>query len=272
MLTIIKILILSCTITVSAWPCQMKNQKVVSLSSSVTHLFKKLQRDQNLKAVSAHHLISKRFSGTKIPGGIHFSGKTLESFKDTLIFYDQSFELERVLKNNNIKNIQSVKTLMDNPFQQLDTVITQISPLLVNCQNQIMSIQKQYLKLQKKIDEMPRLKKRYIFHLGEVGGHPKTWKLFLTNDLFLAYLRKANKITTYPSDLAYTVPAQKIMNELKAETVIMIGLLESDDYLTTKVQSNSYNISGPASLQPGVTHLDFFNYLIDQLITIDSKF
>jgi hypothetical protein len=249
---------------------------IVSLSGPISYLLKefKLIGDPNLKAVSSYHHFIKDFKGKRVSGGIYLSLKSLKnSFKENFVlFSDESQEIEKRLtfikKNVEfLEEIHFVETKGKDPFAVAIESANQLMPYLAA------SCKYRYVNLKKEINETFKLIKKakfsdsktFLFYLGDrrTGGRYQT---ILARDGFnLVFLQNKN-FKTYPSNLPYLTPSQKILSRIKGE-ILHVGLSESNEegFTVEKISKGNFNVYGQGVLYPGLSQIHFMQAFVSWL-------
>jgi hypothetical protein len=151
------ILVLSFLLSLGVtFACQFKQEirSVYSLSGPVTMALRDLNliKSSKLKGISVFHPIKKGdFNGQFLPGGVFLSHETIKKISGSLLFYDESRELKKILSQYKDINSIEIKTRNLTPPQVLATIVEILTPLLSGCD---------YLELKKQMDlKLSELKK-----------------------------------------------------------------------------------------------------------------
>lgn len=239
---------------------------MISLSGPATVLFKELGLLSELKGISVFNPISKKeFTGPVYPGGIFLSQSTLSDFKNKTVFFDESRELAKILRSQNIRAVE-VRTRNLSPTESVHRTLKEIIPLIQNCEAEVAAIEKKRVALENKIMNSISLKKEMFFFLGEIKQE-RLPEMILANDGVVKWLREKNKISTYPTDLAYVNWSAKILMGSTTGKTLMVGLNDPGRETTKEVKKsgNKINLFYPGSLVPGLTQLEAFAYLFEKL-------
>jgi hypothetical protein len=256
--------------------CSIRVKKLVSLSIPVTYALKKLEllNDPALKFVSTPFgLASWKTSAESINGGIFLSNQYLEKFEGASVFFDQSRDLRRFLKRGPELNIFEVKSRGLDPFSMSDKILQQLSSVLVKCDKKINGL-KQWLKLSlKKIKNHQKTDEKLIFFLGKVKKSSRLPNMIMNRDGFVLALINNLGIESYPSELSYLSPSQKILGKLsKSGKVTYVGLVGHNDKKgklfekgSLNKQTSFINFYAPKALVPGITQVEFLLSMLDVL-------
>jgi len=237
-----------------------KDVSVISLSGTTTVLFKHLGLLEDLKGISVFNPVTEEeYKGKVYPGGIFLSHKTLDEFKGSYVFFDESRELEKIFKTKNLKTIE-VFTRNQTPTETIHTALKQIIPLIEDCEKETAKIEALRISLENKIMNAIPQKKNILFFLGEIKTS-RIPEMVMANDGVVKWLREKGKISTYPSDLAYVNWSSRIMQDLSHMT--KIGIV--DPARGDKKKFVGQNLFYPGSLVPGLSQLEAFAYLFGEL-------
>lgn len=249
--------------------CRFKDEvkKVSSLAGNVTVLIRELGllSSPKLHGISIFNPISPHeFKGTVFPGGVFLSQKELPNFDGQVVFYDEVRDLHRLFSSR--KNVISgqVKTRNLSPMEAIDIGLKHLSPYIVDCDQKISELKKRALKLEKEILEKVPENFKGIFYLGKMNSrYPET---IMSNDGIVKWLRDKNKLTTYPSELAYVNWSAKIMNSLD-ENYLHVGVIDSgrEGKKEVKREKNKASFAYPGSLVPGYSQLEAFHYFFSAI-------
>ncbi len=248
------------------YACRL-NTELVSLSGPVTMLLEELEllNDLKLMAISAYHPVSKKFNIKKLPGGIFLGKKVLGEFDpNTVVIFDQSFELKKSLNYYFKKKIIEVDTRGVDPFVAYDRSKKKLLPYLINCELRLRKIDKDVAAI-KAIDVHFQKNETYLFYLGELSLSKKKPELLMVNDGPIKWLVNFKVLKTYPSDLAYVTWSKKILKKIKSKKEF--GLLNgtTDTLKVVKVLDSQFNLYYRGLLIPGLRQVyflkDFLNYL-----------
>lgn len=243
-----------------------KVKGVYSLAGSVTLALKDLDLIKNpkLKGVSTFHPVDKStFKGAFLPGGIFLSHKTLSDLSGSVLFYDESRELSRILSRyKDIKKIE-VKTRSLTPLQVTQTVEKLLSPYVVGCNLESLSTE-----IKRKLEILKNSKPQghhMLFFLGKIQNE-RLPELLMVNDGIVKWMVQEKLVKTYPSNLGYVNWSSKIMQDLPKET-LKIGIKDSGSENVTLVEkkANIVNLTFPGALIPGSGQVDAIIYLFKNL-------
>ncbi len=266
----------------TCFACQLKKADFISLSGPLTFLIKKLelQNDSNFKAKLAVHKIGKT-SAKDLAGGLFISKKELKKYKKPVIIYDESKQLEKTIKDLDVKNKYEIKTLGLTPFEVYENSIEALKQISSKCEKKIISLNEKVTAIkirllkhasnkgplkpdEKRIDYTVNTSlrpafepKTVIFFLGDVK-EKKFPTMVMVNDHFVKFLLDNKLIKTYPTDLAYLPWSAKILKSLVSP--IYIGIVEDDNMREGRVkikksENNIINVFGNGILTPGISQV-----------------
>lgn len=261
-------LLVSLLISFSTYACDFapKVKSVYSLAGSVTLALRDLDLIKNPKllGVSIFHPIDKKvFQGEILPGGIFLSHDTIKRLRGSVLFYDESREMTRILSSYpEVTSIQ-VKTRSLTPIQVVEQTNSQLKPFLNNCDLKIVS-QKLEQKLKTLTNVIPA-KGSLLFFLGTIVNN-RLPELLMVNDGVMKWLIDEKLIKTYPSPLSYVNWSAKILLEMPNET-IRLGVKDSGSEMTKKVEKLEHhtNLTYPGALIPGSGQVEAMIYLFENL-------
>lgn len=250
----------------SLFACQLIPGSYVSLSGPISHLWQEwgLLQDPSWKAASSYHFLPSNFKGEVLAGGLLLTKNKLLKYKDAVVFYDQSSQLDRLLKKYSYKNKVSINTRKLGVFETLDQLIKSSLPYLHECEKEISKIQQLKVKIQKKMLNIKTTGK-LIFYLGALSKNGKSPEFIMANDSFIIDLKQAAALRTYPSDLAYVRWSQKEITNQKG--FIHIGLEVDKNcpgICLQQVEKDRYNLSGARILTPGISQVSVLEKLLDK--------
>ncbi|MBC77860.1 MAG: hypothetical protein CME64_17775 [Halobacteriovoraceae bacterium] len=247
-----------------AFACKLRpSNKYISFSAPITYLLEGLSllEDPSLDAISSFHPVENK-DIKQLHGGIFLSKKKLKEMNDSIIFFDESRELKRTLKQSNVKKTIEVVTRNQNPFEAYEKSLGLLSPYLQGCKKRVSKLNNRVGKVKSRIKQSSLPKKTYLFFLGKIGKTGKAPRLIMANDGVVKFLKESLSMKTYPSELAYVPPSSRILNKL--ENKVFIGLYESKEKLELqKLMPGKYNIGFPNALKPGITQVYFLEALMD---------
>lgn len=256
---IISFLLLFSTNLFAVCEFNAKVSKIYSLSGPVTVALKELNllKNPKLKALSIFHPVSKNeFAGEFIPGGIFVSREKMTEFNNSVVFYDESREMEKILKSMPAVQAVQVKTRGLIPHEVTKLVITNLRRYLAGCDEGLKAFEKK----SKKAEEELLLKIKpvsVIFFIGQfING--KLPELMMVYDGVVKWLIMQNKIKTYPTKLAYVNWSAKILNEMPKGT-LLVAMKDSGPSLQKEIKKHSGNkitVIYPGSLVPGISQLE----------------
>ncbi len=257
-------LALSFLYSLSLMACDFRPEvkSVYSLSGPVSLAFRDLGllKSTKLKGVSVFHPIEKeKFSGTYLPGGVFLSHDTVKSLAGSLIFYDESRELGRILKRYpSIKSIE-IKTRSLNPLEVILLMEKELASYVWACDLNSMSS-----RMVTRLSELKKIipkKKTIFFFLGPIqsGRLPE---LLMVQDGVVKWMLDQKLITTYPSPLAYVNWSSKILNTFQKD-ILKVGIVDSGSRMQKerKISQAGINLTFPGSLIPGFGQVEAMIYL-----------
>jgi hypothetical protein len=243
--------------TQNAFGCYL-NQKVISLSGPITMTLEYLglTKDKNLVAISKFHKLSHKFEGEVLAGGIFLAKRTLDKYKEGMIFFDKSKDLSREFKQAGFQNSIEIYTLGQNPFQTVKYTVSALRSILTNCDSKIAEL-KSFLKKTKQNLKIP--KGTYYFFLGKITQ--KYPELIIANDGFLRSLKALDSFATYKTDLNYVPWSKKLIGQ--GDRYFKIGLFESEknQVYREKNKKGFWNLSGRGLLIPGIRQVILLEFL-----------
>ena len=236
-------------------------KSVYSLSGPVTLALQDLKLLQNKKllGISIFHPIPKKeFAGKFLPGGLFLSHETIKNFSGSVLFYDESRELSKILaRYKDIKAVE-IKNRSMTPPEVMKNLTAQLKTYLSGCDLKGMenSLDLKLVKLKKLI----RSKSHFLFFLGLIQGD-RLPEMLMVNDGVVKWMKDEKLIQTYPSDLPYVNWSPKILNELPKDTY-RIGLKDSGDTMEVKLEKkqNVINLTYPGAFIPGRGQVDAMIY------------
>lgn len=242
--------------------CEIKTASgLVSLSSPVTSLLVELDlmNDKKLKAVSTFHsLLGKKTSAEKMGGGVFLATKSLKRFQDTVIFFDQSRELRKVLHQHVLKKTYEVTTVGD-PFVVHEQALGLLTPFLLHCETQLVSLKSKIEALKKEMESFSKQRPYPLFFF--LGEFKKLMPppLLIGQDGFVSSLAKNKIISSPPSELSYIHWSEKWRKGLPGNTIFIS--VESDEQLLQTVwikkDKTHYQVKSPYALAPGLGQVYF---------------
>lgn len=248
-----------------AGACELKgDREYLSLSGPVTHLLEELDllEDPSLKAISVFHS-TKETKTPKVAGGIFLSPKTLSKYKNDVVFFDESAELEKSLKQNGIKGATEVATRGKGPFAANQLALEALRPRLKGCGERLAALDKRLAAIKKKASGINFGQKTYVFYLGKFQEGQRPPELVVVNDGFAKFLKEEAGMKTYPGELAYIPWSQRVLSGL--EEVVSIGAHESDnpELKVVEVEKGIFNFGMRGILSPGIKQVHFLERLAD---------
>jgi hypothetical protein len=246
-----------------------EDQSIYSLSGPVTVALKelKLLKLSHVKGVSIFHPIaSDEFSGKLLPGGIFLSREVMKEMKGSLVFFDESRELGKILSSMKELKLREVKTRGLTPEEVTSLMIKELKAITKDCDKEFESFLLKSQKLSKEILSKAPKNFSAVFYLGELRNQKRP-DLAMVNDGIVKWLKDQGKLKTYPSELAYVSWSAKIIHELPEET-LHIGVIDSGGKMKKefkKLDSRRINFTYPGSLIPGLSQQEAWLYLLNLL-------
>lgn len=243
----------------SSYACALKqDKKLVSLAAPITSFLEELHLldDPALDSISVFHA-TKNKKVKRLAGGIFLSAKSMSKYRNHVIFYDASRELQRLMKKSSIVNAIEVDTRGIDPFDANEKSLALLSPYLSGCKKKLEKLNKKIAAIKVKVAKLKFGERAYVFFLGEFKKGQRPPELVMVNDGFVRYLAERNQMKTYPGDLAYVPWSQRVLSKLGNR--ISIGISESSDEELNlkKVSANVFNISKMGALSPGLGQVYF---------------
>lgn len=244
---------------------------LTSLSGPVTLLLKDLGLLSSpvVKAVSIFHPVSnKDFKGEFLPGGIFLSPEKIQSFSGTVIFYDESRELERMfLRYPKVQSL-AIKTRGLMPLEAHQVASGALSPYLIDC-----DLKQAELRLSHRLTHLKSLiknKPSILFFLGKLGEQ-RFPELLMVHDGVVKWLIQQNLILTYPSPLGYVSWSAKIMMDFKS--ALNIGLNDSGqkEHRSLEKTKIGLNLTYPGALIPGKGQVEAMIYLFEKITELPKQ-
>ena len=247
--------------------CHLSVPKLAILSAPVATVLNALGLLNRPEIVVASHVLGLNAFNPKtklLPHTLFLSGQSLKELEGTVVFYDQSRELKKTLKNVAVQKLIEVKTRDLDPFEVVDLIVKQLLPLTDQCQEEFATFAKLMSDTKVKCQNLQIPSGVLIFLLGDWKSGGAMPELMMNNDGPMIFLRKNMSRTYYPSTLAYLAPSQKILEKLKAkERLLFVGLSSQDrhtfvsDVRTNADGSKVLNIFRPEFLIPGFPQVMF---------------
>lgn len=239
--------------------CEL-SKPVVSLSGAVTMLLEELEliSDSNLRAISKFHPINSKIKKTKIAGGVFLSRKTLEGFKDHLIFYDQSRELNQLFKKYPKIRATKVVTRDLTPFAANNVALELLKPILKGCTQRVATLKDELSKVEKSLD-LSQSYLKTVFYLGEIKD--KKPNMVIAQDGFILSLKTIKGFKTYPSKLAYVPWSKRVLNSLVGFKHIGLSDGKANDLKVENLTKNQVNIYFRGVFIPGIRQIRFLESL-----------
>lgn len=259
-------LVISCfflLVSLNTYACHLASryQDYISLSAPVTYYLKDLSLLKKLKAISSFHAIDKNdFQGDFLQGGVFISNQYWKNLKNAFVFFDQSTDLEKLFKENQLNSKEIFSRGLD-PWEVYFKVKNDIQEYLIDCGQLNREVELNINKIKNELLQKSKLssKKIYIFYLGEIFPLRKKPNLVMKDGFVLWFVRHQN-LQTYPSELNYLSWSMKVVNQLKEKfDVIHIGLVTKNTKASKlefkKISEQEYNLYHPALLVPGISSI-----------------
>jgi hypothetical protein len=250
--------------------CEFKSdvKNVISLSGSTTVILKELGLLSNpkLAGISVFNPVNeKAFKGKIYPGGVFLSQNTLSSFVGSVVLYDESRELAKMLTSEKKIISREVKTRNQTPGESIEFSINVLKEFLNGCGTQINKLRSKAQQLEQTILEKLPQPFSVIVFLGEFHN-ARMPEIVIVNDGVVKWLIDKKRIQSYPSELAYVNWSAKILNSFSSKT-IFLGVKDSGNKLQKEIKksSNRVTLIYPGSLVPGLSQLEAFQYLAENL-------
>jgi len=248
------------------------NNEYISLSNSVSYLFQELGllKDPRWIGASEYHPINRsQFEGTIYYGGVYLSIKSLKKFKNRVVFFDQSRDLNKNLKKANIEKAIEVNLRSLEPWKALEKSLELINPYLKNCSNQIDKIKMYSNRIQSNLKSFKKINKNFFFFLGTLKNKEKNSNMMVLNDGFVKSLVASKKILSYPSDLAYFIPSQRILRQFPESVWIGLSGKANSKWSVEKVNNRVYTLESELMFSAGLGHLKILKRVLKFLKTIN---
>lgn len=263
------VLLLSIFFSISiSYSCDFAKRikSVYSLSGPVTLVLKDLDLLKNLKlrGISVFHPVAQKdFHGVFLPGGVFLSHETIKSLSGSVLFYDESRELSRVLSRyQDIKAIE-IKTRSLTPLAVTELMERELAPYLVDCKLDGITSQ-----LKSRLEDLKKMIQKdstFLFYLGHIQNK-KMPELVMAQDGVVKWMIQEKLLKTYPSELSYVNWSARILNNLPLSTM-HVGLKDSGNMMITEIKKNGQhiNLTYPGALIPGMGQVEAMLYLFKNL-------
>ncbi len=234
--------------------------KYVSLSGPVTFLLEELNllNDSALTAISKFHEV-KDFKKDKVGGGIFLSESKLNEWKNHVVFYDESRDLEKTLMMGNQMILVKMKSRGLDPFQATMSSMNLLRPYLMNCANKLVDIEKKLNEIEQKLISSSKRNENHYFFLGELTKEKLPSLLILDGPVMS--LKKHQMIKTYESTLYYIYWSEKELEKVFDQEGFYWGLNESKipQLKSKNISKNKSNLYYRGVLIPGITQVKFLD-------------
>ena len=246
------------------------SEEVVSLSGPMTHLLEEMElmEDPKLQAISKFHPLEKPFKKKVLAGGLFLSPHVFRDYKDSLIIFDKSREFKYLLKKTEHKSFIEIDSRDQDPFEVINLLVLRLRPILKGCRQNLKAVEKRFKNMRKDLLKA-NVDLKAIFFLGD--QEKKLPETIISHDGFVLFLKKYKNFKTYPSELAYTNWAEKIMKDLKGYT--RIGLIEAPYEELTRVdrENGHYDLAFRGVMTPGIRQAYFLNAFLKPLMPKPSS-
>ncbi len=225
-------------------------------------LLEELSLLDQIKAISVFHPVkSKKIS--KIAGGIFLTKRAFDSKKKKIIFFDESIEVRRTLKNIENAEILEVFTRKIGAFEAYKVSKEILSSFTKNCEARIKEIDKRVKKIRLGLSQKKFLK-TYLFYLGKFEKNKKDPELLIVNDGFVKDLIQHSNIKTYPSPLEYVTWSTKILKTISKNAIkLSISDGKLDNIEKKEIEPLKYSLFYRGALSPGIRQV----YFLEEFIT-----
>ena len=169
-----------------------------------------------------------------------------------------------------LKNIIKIITKDRDPFTETRENIKELTPYLINCENELRELDQFLLKTEKNLTQIKGpLKAKQIFFLGEIDfKYEKKPPLLMVNDGPVLYLLNKKLIESYATTLSYPSWSLKMLKSMEKSPIIYIGLTgkkakATDNPRTFVINKLSmdkkqlFNIYNSGLLVPGISQVYF---------------
>lgn len=262
------ILLLSLLLPLLTWAdCTFQKdvKSLYSLSGPVTLMLKDLNllNSPVVKAVSIFHPVAKQdFKGELLPGGVFLSPEKIQSLTGSLVFYDESRELERIFSRYPKITAIAVKTRGLTPMDAHKMTAKVLSPYLDQCDLKApeQQLSERLTRLQSLIKKKPAI----LFFLGKIGDQ-RLPELLIVQDGAVKWLIQQQLIQTYPSPLGYVNWSAKVL--IDYGHALKIGVIDPGNKDVTELvkTQSGYNLTYPGALIPGRGQVEALIYLFEKL-------
>jgi len=222
-----------------------------------------LEKDKSIKLYSNYFPLNNQ-QAKEVSGGIFISHNVIkESLVDT-IFYDKSLELDKSFTRLREVSSFAIDTNGLDPFEAYEHSLTQLKKRLINCNDEIHSLNQ----VVSKIKKLRTKKKKVVFFLGEINKDLKLPELVMANDGFVNYLKSNLNYSSYPTELAYLSWSQKIIRKLENEGYLFYGIVASNTerFEVKKISDRHFNIYSHEALIPGLSQIFFMKKFLNSFL------
>lgn len=251
----------------ATWACAPRT-RIVSLSAPITGVLRELGllSSPQLVAVSLFHpLREEEFAGQRLGGGLYLSKREMTKFQDAVVFFDQSDELSRRLRELPFKQQIEVPTRGLDPFEVSDLALKALAPVLQDCAVSMAQFQSWLAREKAFLNERGAFPWELFFFLGEIRGDKLPPLMIVRDGPVLFWLSHA-KLKTLQSDLSYVSWGEKWKNGLKGAERF-VGLVQAkptDTFRIERLGPNHFNIHDPMVLSPGSWQIHFMRRFVEQ--------
>ncbi|MBY0517370.1 MAG: hypothetical protein K2P81_10700 [Bacteriovoracaceae bacterium] len=261
MMKVFSLLILISSFTAYA-KCQL-NEEIISLSAPVTGVLQEMDllQDKNLKGISVFHPVLKNdYKGERLGGGVFLAQKVLKGFSHKTLFYDESGEVTRRLKNASLKKIIEVKTRSLDPFEVTTNVLQILENYTRDCATEILRVKLWVASEKEELLKLKTFRHPLYFFLGRIKNQ-KLPELMMVNDGPVLFWKRHRKIKTFESNLAYVRWGEKWRKSLTSKDV-MVGIVEAkagEKFHLEKGEARFWNVVDVGALTPGPAQIHFMH-------------
>lgn len=256
--------------SLNVWACEI-SRPVVSLSAPITGVLEDLNllEDKNLVAISSFYPTLKKISKERLGGGLFLSQKSLKRFQKTVIFYDESGEMKRRLKEFAIQEAIEVSTRSLDPFEATERALVQVTKSLRGCEDSVKKLQDFYGQEKKWLLMQPKFPGRWYFFVGYLKE--KHWpNLLMVNDGPMLFWLKHQKMQSFDSTLAYVRWGEKWKSTLGKDDHL-VGLEHTNEGKVFKWEKAKYlNITSAGALTPGPWQIRFMRQFTEKYLSINQ--
>jgi hypothetical protein len=250
-----------CLISFNAYTCELKAGSYALLSGGITKLIKEigLENSKKIKLYSNFFPIKSK-TAKLVTGGIFISPKVIDEANVETVFFDSGEELRKSLRKSAAKSLIAYHTNGLDPFEAYALAKEVLTPFLKNCEKKISALDARV----EGIKELKLKRQKIVFFVGEITQFKKLPELVMSNDGLVKFLKDKKELKSYPSELSYVTWSSKILEKLKAENYLLLGLVssETEDFKVEKIEEGYINIHSRLALIPGLSQIFFLEKLM----------